>query len=518
MSSPKYAYQVNLLWFDDGSLKGLAAFMNLIGLIVLDQQGKFGPDDFAHPRVKTLLESMLEIATIYKSQSESGTFLDSQLARVVKQNQVKQMGDSGKSDGIGFDEALALYNAHPLDATGSGSVKIDNKKANGIRHWMERTDGKALALVESTQHDVPFNMGPFGEALSQISWLFLGSGSPVQLVASANCGLAPLDGEGTVTIDWELPLTAWGQFLLFSRIIADFTTSTSLVEVKSKKKYRAKEADLQQIRNLIAIWTQIRGLCEAKMDVGEFEQKLLKGNHVDDELQEVLLQRPRAFALSMMPAQKERMQKAAESKEQAMLGEVEQQRLEVRHAKFEFLKKALKRDQLQLTRVEAAPAKLAALQSRTEAVWREEQAALGERAVNSWCNKYLRVVEVEKADFATGPMIEYLNFVAKLHNVSVDQIHIVAYSDFNHPQASSKSRVADLARLFQSCCEMNPITTVGVCDFPEVPKASSKRGLADEENDIQVSFWAQKLNIDTRFVVPYDLPPSGEALNKRRRE
>ena len=107
---------------------------------------------------------------------------------------------------------------------------------------------------------------------------------------------------------------------------------------------------------------------------------------------------------------------------------------------------------------------------------------------------------------------------AKLHNVPVDQVHIVCFCDFNHPQASAKARVADLARLFQSCCEMSPTTSVGICDFPEVPKASSKRGLADEENDIQVTFWAQKLNIDTHFILAYDLPPAGEALTKRRRE
>ena len=107
---------------------------------------------------------------------------------------------------------------------------------------------------------------------------------------------------------------------------------------------------------------------------------------------------------------------------------------------------------------------------------------------------------------------------AKLHNVSVDQVHIVCYCDFNHPQASAKARVSDLARLFQSCCEIGPTTSVGIADMPEVVKASSKRGLADEENDIQVAFWGQKMNIDTRFILAYDLPAAGEALTKRRWE
>ena len=142
LSSAEYGYQVNLLWFDDGSLKGLACFMNLVGLVILDQQGSFGPDDFSHHRAKILIESMLEIPTIYKSQAGVGNFLDSQLARVVKQNQdaaaqplssfswaclLKQMGADGTDDGLNFNEALELYNAHPLvqqagDALDPGSL------------------------------------------------------------------------------------------------------------------------------------------------------------------------------------------------------------------------------------------------------------------------------------------------------------------------------------------------------------------------------------------------------------
>ena len=97
-------------------------------------------------------------------------------------------------------------------------------------------------------------------------------------------------------------------------------------------------------------------------------------------------------------------------------GEVEQQRLEVRSARFDFFKKALQQDQLKLVTVEAAPSKLAALQRRAEAVWREEQAVLAEKAVNQWCNKYMRIVDVDKVDFIGGPLNEYINFVVPLVN------------------------------------------------------------------------------------------------------
>ena len=49
------------------------------------------------------------------------------------------------------------------------------------------------------------------------------------------------------------------------------------------------------------------------MDVDEFEQKFSKSNHVDDELSEILVQRPRAFSISMMPSQKRAMQAENES-------------------------------------------------------------------------------------------------------------------------------------------------------------------------------------------------------------
>ena len=305
----------------------------------------------------------------------------------------------------------------PQDGTGSGAISIDNRKAVAIKHWMSKTSDEVIRLVQSAQHDVPFNMGFCGDQMAQIPWLFLGSSSPVALSASAACGLVPFEGEATIQIDWNLEMTAVAQELLFSRLKNDFDTATSLVvEVKAKKKYRAKEPDLQQLRNLAVLWAQVRSLCGHQIDIEEFENKFRRANHVDEELSEILVQKPKAFAVSMMPSQKRAMQAEIESKQAKVHVEVEQQRLEVRSARFDFFKKALKQDQLLLSTVEQAPSKLAALQRRAEAVWREEQAAEGEKAVNQFCNKYMRVVQVEKADFVGGPMNDYINFVAPLYN------------------------------------------------------------------------------------------------------
>ena len=107
---------------------------------------------------------------------------------------------------------------------------------------------------------------------------------------------------------------------------------------------------------------------------------------------------------------------------------------------------------------------------------------------------------------------------AKIHNVPADRVHVIGYVDFNVPTASNKSRTADLAKALLHINELNSRRNIGVCDFPDVPKASSKRGLADEESDIQTAMWSLKLNCDVRYVQPFELPPHGEAVTKRRTE
>lgn len=159
------------------------------------------------------------------------------------------------------------------DSAGGGSIKIDNRKAAAIKSWMERCS-PVLSLVEVSQHDIPFNAGPFGESLAMVPWLFLDSTSPVALSANAGSGLAALDGEAVVSVDWLLTMTPEAQIILFERIQSDFNSATALVEVRAKKKYRAAPADLVDIRNTIVLWTQVRGLCEHSMDANDFSKSL----------------------------------------------------------------------------------------------------------------------------------------------------------------------------------------------------------------------------------------------------
>ena len=95
-------------------------------------------------------------------------------------------------------------------------------------------------------------------------------------------------------------------------------------------------------------------------------------------------------------------------------------------------------------------------------------------------------------------------------------MHIVGLVDFNSPNASTKCRVSELSKALNLICETNPERNMGVLDFPDQPKASSKRGLADEEHEIQSAMWSMKLHVDTRFILSFDFHPHGESVTKRR--
>ena len=114
------------LFFDDGGVKGLACFICFLGLASLAPD--ISPEDLGHAKVKILIESVLRIPSIFKQQDMSNP-LDSQIMRVVKQNQdaaaqpvssfgwsclLKKMSGAIAEEGMDFDAALQLYNQHPM--------------------------------------------------------------------------------------------------------------------------------------------------------------------------------------------------------------------------------------------------------------------------------------------------------------------------------------------------------------------------------------------------------------------
>jgi hypothetical protein len=81
---------------------------------------------------------------------------------------------------------------------GSGSLQLDNRRKQCVRNWFEKTDPKADAEVEQSSHDLTFSLGPWGETLAFMNFLFLHS--VVNLTANPIGSPQPIDGEPYVAI------------------------------------------------------------------------------------------------------------------------------------------------------------------------------------------------------------------------------------------------------------------------------------------------------------------------------
>ena len=297
------------------------------------------------------------------------------------------------------------------DRSGSGALLIDGKKQYAIAHWFQMTGPQAIAEVETSLRDGPFQFGPWGESLSIMHGLFLTSVS--DLVCLPNSDMVPVSNEDNIPINWTLPMTEQAQGMLFRRIRLSFEKSTAIIESPAdRKKYRMNEAELVNLRNLICLWCQIRDFCSTGLDkFVDLDQALQGGSFRDHELREVLEQRPPSFSVSMLPShQREALEKAREQ-EQGTLMEVEAERVKVRQARWQFFQSGLERDQAQLRQVESAPAKVQLVKHRKTMAWRLGQAQQGEKVVKAYMDKFMRCHVVAKVEHAQQKINEYRTFV-----------------------------------------------------------------------------------------------------------
>ena len=76
----------------------------------------------------------------------------------------------------------------------------------------------------------------------------------------------------------------------------------------------------------------------------------------------------------------------------------------------------------------------------------------------------------------------------------------------------------ELCTLVQFANDRQPTRNVGVIEVPEAPKKTSKRGLADEESDLQQTLWGLRQACDNRWFVPFEIQASADAQTARRRK
>ena len=299
------------------------------------------------------------------------------------------------------------------DRSGSGSLMIDSKKMYAIKHWMQKTSKEAKAIVMDAMQDAPFQYGPFGESLAQMPLLFIGSKAE-GIKETVECSMVPLTNEETLTIDWDLPLDAFGQLMLFQRVKRSFDMNTAIVqEVRDKRKYRMASDELVALRHLCALWQQLRPFCQTRVaDFQKLDERLRSGSSMDEQLQPLLGEFPGVFAVSMLPMTQQAARTELRQKEETVTVEVEKQRLELRAARWKRFQGALARDQAQMALISQAPEKLQALKHRKAMAWRIEQAKMGERVVLGYAEKYLRCRQVEKLQLLHEVLHEYRGVVA----------------------------------------------------------------------------------------------------------
>ena len=75
-------------------------------------------------------------------------------------------------------------------------------------------------------------------------------------------------------------------------------------------------------------------------------------------------------------------------------------------------------------------------------------------------------------------------------NTTPHDIMVLSLVDFNTPWARSTDRMLNALQLVQQLNDLAPNVTASILTMPDKARASSHRGLADEENAIQKELWA----------------------------
>ena len=427
----------NTLFFADGGCKALAGFVVLLDAAALAVSTDTADELFQDPNVVAMVLSLLRIPTVWP-QSGAGTHVDSRIASIAKQNVDSRVAPVSSYQWacifrglcepgltIQLADVVDLYNNHPdivasrassMNDLGDngGGLMLDSKKMRCIKHWLECSDPRVFDIVEKHQHSVPWRESAFSEKIIELPFLFLGSQMPAGSTSAD--ALTPLQGEAFITLDWALPMTGDAQVVIFSRIVAEYERTTATVPTHQRKKYRKTSAELQELRNICALWCQVRSFLELHLTMPEVEEKyhsLINGQTMDHDFLDIVSARPVKFAVSMLRSERASATNRIREKELNICADVEAQRAEVRHAKWNFFKAALARDQMNIENVAGAVSVLAAKTHIKQVDWRREQASKGAKAIESFMTKHCRVAHIDRVEDLTRQFSDYLTYLAR---------------------------------------------------------------------------------------------------------
>jgi hypothetical protein len=164
---------------------------------------------------------------------------------------------------------------------------------------------------------LPWKFSAFSEKLLCSSFLWVGSGTATTCNVIAACNDF-YRGEETIEVDWSLPLTEHGHNILFTRILADYHRDTAIVPTEKKLRYRKNEEDLKQLRDMVALFSQLNSFLREKLgdaEVTALEHYVMQDTFSDAELQAILKQKLKFFAVSMLESQKDKAKAEAGRRE-----------------------------------------------------------------------------------------------------------------------------------------------------------------------------------------------------------
>lgn len=106
---------------------------------------------------------------------------------------------------------------------------------------------------------------------------------------------------------------------------------------------------------------------------------------------------------------------------------------------------------------------------------------------------------------------------AQSYGCPESDVHFITVVDLCVPLAKASENVQDLCALIQFTNDLGPDRHIGLLEIPEYPKKSSKRGLCDEEREVEECLWSLRQVCDSRWMMPFNVHPSADAQSSRRR-
>lgn len=95
-------------------------------------------------------------------------------------------------------------------------------------------------------------------------------------------------------------------------------------------------------------------------------------------------------------------------------------------------------------------------------------------------------------------------------------VFMITLVDFNVPSAKISEHINELSTCVQFANDLAPERNAALIEMVEHAKKSSKRGVSDEEREVEEALWGLRQSCDARWMLPFELHPSAESQSNRR--